>query len=173
MRNFDLSPLMRQWIGFDKLANALQNAGESQSFPPYNIEKSDDNHYRITLALAGFRQEDFELHLEGTRLSVKGTPEQPKEEKKWLHQGLMNQPFSLSFTLAENMEVSGATFVNGFRRRYRGTPIGTVPYEFQTVSDHDGGDIRRIDDEAVRQSFSAHKRDIFGTSVEIHLCVNV
>ncbi len=42
MRNFDLSPLMRQWIGFDKLANALQNAGESQSFPPYNIEKSDE-----------------------------------------------------------------------------------------------------------------------------------
>ena len=101
MRNFDLSPLMRQWIGFDKLANALQNAGESQSFPPYNIEKS------------GFRQEDLEIQLEGTRLSVKGTPEQPKEEKKWLHQGLMNQPFSLSFTLAENMEVSGATFVNG------------------------------------------------------------
>ena len=65
MRNFDLSPLMRQWIGFDKLANALQNAGESQSFPPYNIEKSDDNHYRITLALAGFRQEDLEIQLEG------------------------------------------------------------------------------------------------------------
>lgn len=53
MRNYDLSPLLRQWIGFDKLANALQNSGESQSFPPYNIEKSDDNHYRITLALAG------------------------------------------------------------------------------------------------------------------------
>ncbi len=49
MRNYDLSPLLRQWIGFDKLANALQTAGESQSFPPYNIEKSDDNHYRITL----------------------------------------------------------------------------------------------------------------------------
>jgi Molecular chaperone (small heat shock protein) len=59
MRNYDLSPLLRQWIGFDKLANALQNTGESQSFPPYNIEKSDDNHYRITLALAGLRQEDF------------------------------------------------------------------------------------------------------------------
>lgn len=57
MRNYDLSPLLRQWIGFDKLANALQNSGESQSFPPYNIEKSDDNHYRITLALAGFRQD--------------------------------------------------------------------------------------------------------------------
>lgn len=88
MRNFDLSPLMRQWIGFDKLTNALQNAGESQSFPPYNIEKSDDNHYRITLALAGFRQEDLEIQLEGTRLSVKGTPEQPKEEKNGCIKGL-------------------------------------------------------------------------------------
>ena len=106
MRNFDLSPLMRQWIGFDKLANALQNAGESQSFPPYNIEKSDDNHYRITLALAGFRQEDLDIQLEGTRLSVKGTPQQAEKETKWLHQGLISQAFSLSFTLAENMEVS-------------------------------------------------------------------
>ncbi|EHU5818710.1 heat shock chaperone IbpB [Salmonella enterica] len=113
MRNYDLSPLLRQWIGFDKLANALQNSGESQSFPPYNIEKSDDNHYRITLALAGFRQEDLDIQLEGTRLTVKGTPEQPENEPKWLHQGLVMQPFSLSFTLAENMEVSGATFTNG------------------------------------------------------------
>ncbi|EAT8924927.1 heat shock chaperone IbpB [Salmonella enterica] len=113
MRNYDLSPLLRQWIGFDKLANALQNSGESQSFPPYNIEKSDDNHYRITLALAGFRQEDLDIQLEGTRLTVKGTPEQPEKEPRWLHQGLVMQPFSLSFTLAENMEVSGATFTNG------------------------------------------------------------
>ncbi|WP_024142881.1 small heat shock chaperone IbpB [Salmonella enterica] len=113
MRNYDLSPLLRQWIGFDKLANALQNSGESQSFPPYNIEKSDDNHYRITLALAGFRQEDLDIQLEGTRLTVKGTREQPENEPKWLHQGLVMQPFSLSFTLAENMEVSGATFTNG------------------------------------------------------------
>ncbi|ENP5821730.1 heat shock chaperone IbpB [Salmonella enterica] len=113
MRNYDLSPLLRQWIGFDKLANALQNSGESQSFPPYNIEKSDDNHHRITLALAGFRQEDLDIQLEGTRLTVKGTPEQPENEPKWLHQGLVMQPFSLSFTLAENMEVSGATFTNG------------------------------------------------------------
>ncbi|EGO2858178.1 heat shock chaperone IbpB [Salmonella enterica] len=113
MLNYDLSPLLRQWIGFDKLANALQNSGESQSFPPYNIEKSDDNHYRITLALAGFRQEDLDIQLEGTRLTVKGTPEQPENEPKWLHQGLVMQPFSLSFTLAENMEVSGATFTNG------------------------------------------------------------
>ncbi len=113
MRNFDLSPLMRQWIGFDKLANALQNAGESQSFPPYNIEKSDDNHYRITLCAGRFPSGRFRDSTGRYAPERKGTPEQPKEEKKWLHQGLMNQPFSLSFTLAENMEVSGATFVNG------------------------------------------------------------
>ena len=65
----------------------MQNTGESQSFPPYNIEKSDDNHYRITLALAGFRQEDLDIQLEGTRLTVKGTPQQPEKETKWLHQG--------------------------------------------------------------------------------------
>lgn len=113
MRNFDLSPLLRQWIGFDKLASALQSANETQNFPPYNIEKSDDNHYRITLALAGFRQEDLDIELEGTRLAVKGNPPQPQTEPKWLHQGLVIQPFSLSFTLAENMEVAGASFTNG------------------------------------------------------------
>ncbi len=112
MRNFDLSPLMRQWIGFDKLPTHCKTPVKARASRRTTL-KSDDNHYRITLALAGFRQEDLEIQLEGTRLSVKGTPEQPKEEKKWLHQGLMNQPFSLSFTLAENMEVSGATFVNG------------------------------------------------------------
>jgi len=113
MRNYDLSPLLRQWIGFDKLANALQNSSEGQTFPPYNIEKSDDNHYRITLALAGFRQDDLEIQLEGTRLSVKGTPEKPTNEPKWLHQGLVIQPFSLSFTLADHMEVTGAPFNTG------------------------------------------------------------
>lgn len=113
MRNYDLSPLLRQWIGFDKLATALQSTTESQTFPPYNIEKSDDNHYRITLAVAGFSQQNLDVQLEGTRLTVKGTPEKPATETKWLHQGLVTQPFSLSFTLAEHMEVAGATFSNG------------------------------------------------------------
>ncbi len=113
MRNYDLSPLLRQWIGFDKLASALQSTTESQTFPPYNIEKGDDNHYRITLAVAGFSQQNLDIQLEGTRLTVKGTPEKPETETKWLHQGLVTQPFSLSFTLAEHMEVTGATFNNG------------------------------------------------------------
>lgn len=113
MRNYDFSPLFRQWIGFDKLANAMLNSSEAQSFPPYNIEKADDNHYRITLALAGFRQEDLDIQLEGPRLSIKGTPVKPEQETTWLHRGLTTEPFSLSFTLADHMDVSGATFNNG------------------------------------------------------------
>lgn len=113
MRNYDLTPMLRQWIGFDKLANAMLNTPETQGFPPYNIEKSDDNHYRITLALAGFRQEELDVQLEGTRLTIKGNPAQPEKAPSFLHQGLMTQPFNLSFTLAEHMEVSGATFTNG------------------------------------------------------------
>lgn len=97
MRNYDLSPLLRQWIGFDKLANALQNTAEQQTFPPYNIEKATITTI-ASPALAGFRQEDLDIQLEGTRLTVKGTPEKQETETKWLHQGLVNQPFSLSFT---------------------------------------------------------------------------
>lgn len=113
MRNYDLSPLLRQWIGFDKLASALQNTTENQTFPPYNIEKSDDNHYRITLALAGFRQDELDIEQEATRLTVKGSPAKPEQEPTWLHRGLTTQPFNLSFTLADHMTVDGATFNNG------------------------------------------------------------
>lgn len=77
MRNYDLSPLLRQWIGFDKLASSM-GGQEPQGFPPYNIEKSDDNHYRISLALAGFRQSELNIEVEGPRLTVSGKPTPPE-----------------------------------------------------------------------------------------------
>lgn len=90
-------PLLRQWIGFDKLANALQSATEQQTFPPYNIEKA-----MITTTVSRLRwpgsARRSDIQLEGTRLTVKGSPEKPDTETKWLHQGLVTQPFSLSFT---------------------------------------------------------------------------
>jgi molecular chaperone IbpB len=111
MRNHDISPLLRQWIGFDKLASSLQ--GSEQGFPPYNIEKSDDNHYRISLALAGFQQSELNIEVEGPRLTVSGTPTPPPEKVEYLHQGLVCKAFTLSFTLAEHMQVSSAEFING------------------------------------------------------------
>lgn len=113
MRNYDLSPLFRQWIGFDKLASTMQSNQDDFSFPPYNIEKSDDNHYRISLALAGFRQEELTLEVEGPRLTIAGKPTLPERNVEYLHQGLVCRPFSLSFTLAEHMSVAQAEFING------------------------------------------------------------
>lgn len=113
MRNYDLSPLFRQWIGFDKLASSMQGDPDAYSFPPYNIEKSDDNHYRISLALAGFRQEELTIEVEGPRLTIGGKPTPQERTVEYLHQGLVCKPFSLSFTLAEHMSVTQAEFVNG------------------------------------------------------------
>jgi molecular chaperone IbpB len=111
MRNHDLSPLLRQWIGFDKLAGTIP--GSDPSYPPYNIEKSDDNHYRISLALAGFKQSELNIEVEGQRLTVSGTPTLAQEKVEYLHQGLVCKAFTLSFTLAEHMQVDAAEFVNG------------------------------------------------------------
>ncbi|MBW7981007.1 small heat shock chaperone IbpB [Enterobacillus tribolii] len=113
MRNYDLSPLLRQWIGFDKLANAMQSSLEPQGFPPYNIEKSDDNHYRISLALAGFKQDELDIEVEGPRLTVRGNPAKPEKQVEYLHQGLVIKAFDLTFTLAEHLTVEGAKFENG------------------------------------------------------------
>lgn len=113
MRNYDLSPLLRQWIGFDKLASSMQGSQEAVEFPPYNIEKKDDNHYRITLALAGFQQSELALEVEGPRLTVSGTPTLPEKKVEYLHQGLAFKPFTLSFTLAEHLSVSEAKFELG------------------------------------------------------------
>lgn len=113
MRNYDLSPLLRQWIGFDKLASSMQGSAEPQGFPPYNIEKSDDNHYRISLALAGFKQSELNIEVEGPRLTVTGKPAAAEKPVEYLHQGLVCKEFSLTFTLAEHLHVSAAQFENG------------------------------------------------------------
>jgi molecular chaperone IbpB len=113
MRNYDLSPLLRQWIGFDKLASSMQGGQEPQGFPPYNIEKTDDNHYRISLALAGFKQSELDIEVEGPRLTVRGKPAPAEKQVEYLHQGLVRKEFSLTFTLAEHLNVNNAQFENG------------------------------------------------------------
>ncbi|AJJ09378.1 hsp20/alpha crystallin family protein [Yersinia rohdei] len=113
MRNYDLSPLLRQWIGFDKLASTMQGTTEAHGFPPYNIEKTDDNHYRISLALAGFKQDELEIEVEGPRLTVRGKLTPAEKQVEYLHQGLVRKEFSLTFTLAEHLNVNNAQFENG------------------------------------------------------------
>lgn len=117
MRNVDFAPLYRSTVGFDRLFKMLDTAGgvdNSQSYPPYNIERTGDNAYRITMAVAGF--EDSELSIESREnvLTVQGERSEPEAEaNRFLHRGIAGRAFERRFQLAEHVEVKGATLKNG------------------------------------------------------------
>ncbi len=114
MRNFDLSPLYRSAIGFDRLFNHLEN-NQSQSnggYPPYNVELVDENHYRIAIAVAGFAESELEITAQDNLLVVKGLRRRTKE-RTYLYQGIAERNFERKFQLAENIHVRGANLVNG------------------------------------------------------------
>ena len=120
MRTFDLSPLFRSTVGFDRLADMLDSMAQydntSVSYPPYNIERTDENHYRILLAVAGFAEKDLSVEVKEGVLSVQGKRETDKDEadsKHYLHQGIAGRSFERRFQLAENVEVRGAQLENG------------------------------------------------------------
>jgi molecular chaperone IbpA len=118
MRSFDLSPLFRSTVGFDRLADMLDSVSQFDagvSYPPYNIERTDENHYRITLAVAGFAEKDLSLEVKEGVLSVQGKREVETEvkQKHYLHQGIAGRSFERRFQLAENVEVRGAQLENG------------------------------------------------------------
>ena len=114
MRTVDFSPLFRSAIGFDRLfdlAEAAQRAGE-ETYPPYNIERLDENRFQISVALAGFRPDEVELTVEQNVLTLEGHKAE-KEGKTFLHRGISARPFRRQFTLADHVEVKGASFENG------------------------------------------------------------
>jgi len=110
----DYSPFFRSTVGFDRLLNLLESAGE-QGYPPYNIERSDENNYRVTLAVAGFAEKDLSVVAEYLKLTVTGKREaaaQP-DQASFLHQGIAGRAFERSFQLAEHVEVKAARLENG------------------------------------------------------------
>jgi molecular chaperone IbpA len=119
MRSFDLSPLFRSTVGFDRLAEMLDSVAQydsSVSYPPYNIERTDENHYRITLAVAGFGEKDMAVEVKEGVLSIQGKREgetDTAEPRHFLHQGIAGRSFERRFQLAENVEVKGAALENG------------------------------------------------------------
>ncbi len=118
MRTFDFSPLMRAAVGFDRLVNQLDeiNRGDSSapSYPPYNIEKVGDDRYRITMAVAGFGEEDLDITLRENSLVVSGRKEEEKvESERYLHRGIATRAFERRFELADHIKVTGAELVNG------------------------------------------------------------
>lgn len=119
MRNFDLTPLFRSTIGFDRLGDMLDTAlrGEEQavSYPPYNIEKLGEDDYAITMAVAGFREEDIEITSHDNLLVVTGRAQADAAEKQrvFLHKGIGTRAFERKFSLADHVKVTDATLANG------------------------------------------------------------
>ena len=119
MRSFDLTPLFRSTVGFDRLADMLDSVSQFDSgvsYPPYNIERTEENHYRISLAVAGFAEKDLNVEVKDGVLSVQGKREVEKDNtpaKHYLHQGIAGRTFERRFQLAENVEVKGAQLENG------------------------------------------------------------
>ncbi|MBX9757540.1 MAG: Hsp20 family protein [Beijerinckiaceae bacterium] len=116
MRTYDVSPLFRSSVGFDRLFDLLtqaERAEASTAWPPYNIEKVADDQYRITMALAGFTQDEIELTQHDTTLLVSGQKKAQEGEHQYLHRGIAGRGFRQTFNLAEHVKVAGATMENG------------------------------------------------------------
>jgi molecular chaperone IbpA len=114
----DFSPLYRSTVGFDRLFNLLDSTlgaadAVSANWPPYNIEKLGDDHYRITMAVAGFAQEEINLVQQENTLLVEGRKHPEPEGVQVLHRGIANRAFRQTFNLADYVKVSGATLQNG------------------------------------------------------------
>ena len=117
MRNFDLTPLLRTTVGFDRMARALDTLADEpiNSFPPYNIEAAGADAYRITMAVAGFGENDIDITAQDATLVVSGRIDRRSEngERKFLHRGIAERAFERRFNLAEYVVVTNAALENG------------------------------------------------------------
>jgi molecular chaperone IbpA len=114
MATLDFTPLYHSTVGFDRLPSMLSHALERDEtgYPPYNIEKTDEDAYRIVMALAGFSKDDVEIVTEQNRLSVRGAIKD-KDGKTYLHQGIAQRTFQRVFDLADYIVVAGASMHDG------------------------------------------------------------
>jgi len=117
MDRFDFSPLFRSTIGFDRLARLVDTASRidstALSYPPYNIEKTGEDAYRLTMAVAGFAREEIEIVAHENTLIVTGKAEQDDESGRYLHRGIARRAFERRFSLADYLKVTGASMDNG------------------------------------------------------------
>lgn len=122
MTTIDLTPLYRNTVGFDRLANLLDNAFRTEqtntSYPPYDIEVLDEHCYAISLAIAGFTQDELDIQVERGILTVRGRKKQDeeKDQRKFLYQGIATRAFERKFNLADHVEITGAKLENGLLR---------------------------------------------------------
>ncbi len=117
MRSFDLTPLYRATVGFDQIADLmdrlLTNDVSEPSYPPYNIEKLGDDAWRISIAVAGFTDDELSVEVRENTLIVSAKKAKEDENRTYLHRGIATRAFERRFTLADHVRVTGASHVNG------------------------------------------------------------
>ena len=117
MRRFDLAPLHRATVGFDQIADMmdriLADTAQTPSYPPYNIEKTADDAWRISIAVAGFSEEDLSVEVRENALVVSARKSDEAEDRTYLYRGIANRAFERRFTLADHVRVKGASHLNG------------------------------------------------------------
>ena len=115
MRHFDLSPLYRSTIGFDRMFSMLDNInGDSApTYPPYNIERTGEDAYRITMAVAGFSEDDLSIEAKESVLTVVGEKSEETEDKSFLYRGIAARAFERRFQIADHVKIQGASLENG------------------------------------------------------------
>ncbi|WP_024459904.1 Hsp20 family protein [Marinimicrobium sp. LS-A18] len=159
MRSFDFSPLYRSAIGFDRMASLLDTLSRSEqnqpSYPPYNIELTGEDQYRITMAVAGFDRSELNIEVNQNNLTISANKEPEQEERQYLHQGIAARNFERRFQLADHVEVKAATFENGLLHidLKREIPEAMKPRTIeiddgQSPSLKDGRDVKSVGHEA-------------------------
>ncbi len=118
MRTFDMTPLFRNSVGFDRMVRLLDGvaADQTPTYPPYNIEKVEEDSYRITMTVAGFAEADLDVQMKDNQLTVTGRVEKSEndnKDKQYLHRGIAERAFERRFNLADHIKVAGADLVNG------------------------------------------------------------
>jgi molecular chaperone IbpA len=113
MDRFDFSPLFRSTIGFDRLARLVDLDNTAPTYPPYNIEKTGDDAYRLTIAVAGFSPEEIDVTVHENSLLVTGRAKKEEGNGRYLHRGIARRVFERRFSLADHIKVAGANLVNG------------------------------------------------------------
>ncbi|MHA6266274.1 Hsp20 family protein [uncultured Aliiroseovarius sp.] len=142
MRNFDLSPLYRATVGFDQIADlmdrVLTNDVSRESYPPYNIEKTDEDGWRISIAVAGFSDEDLTVEVRENALIV-AAKKANEEERTYLHRGIATRAFERRFHLADHVRVTNASHEHGMLHidLVREVPEALKPRRIEIASSKD------------------------------------
>lgn len=117
MRDFDFSPLYRSTVGFDRLARLFDTASDldrgGSTYPPYDIVRLDEHDYRITMAVAGFAEDEISIESKENTLTISGQKKEQDEDKTYLHRGIAARTFERRFELADHVIVTGASLQNG------------------------------------------------------------